>query len=500
MSHLALLVLQISPAHAGTQALYEDAAREFSVPEELLVALAYEASRFDADAASAWGGYGLYDLREDDESFGPGLERVSTLLEVSPDELRARPDLQIRGAAALMAWHGRNLYGELPPVQDLEAWAPVVRAFSGRQEGHLQEMFVSVVYEIVQDGVYTDSVKQLPVTVDADAAVFVAPPMASGDYYGNYQFVAASSSNYSDYSRDASDISYVVIHTVQGSYSGCISWFQNSSANVSAHYVVKSSDGQVTQMVWEEDVGWHAGNWSYNLASVGIEHEGYVDQPDTYYTSAMYEGSAELTADIVERNGISLDRSHIIAHSEVPSATHTDPGSGWDWDRYMDLINGIDEPNPSAELLGVVAVEDIYTGERLSGVTVTLDQTGETDKTDADGWYVFDGLSAGTWSVTVKVDGYETGTCSKDITTDSGQWWCSMALVPGEPDPQDSDPDPQDDTGPDFEPGDGIHVPPPGARVGLGDSGGCSASPLPEGQAGLVGIGLLALLGLRRRS
>jgi N-acetyl-anhydromuramyl-L-alanine amidase AmpD len=498
MSPLALLVVQASAAEAPavSPALFERAALEYAVPEELLVALAFEASRFQPDAASAWGGYGLYDLREDEESFGPGIERVSILLGQSPDAVRVDPELQIRGAAALMAWHGENLFGELPDADDLEAWAPVVRAFSGRQEGHLQDMFVSVVYEIVQEGVFTSEIKQLPVSVDPEAATLVAPPMASGDYYGNYQFVSASSSNYSDYSRGPSDIDYIVIHTVQGSYSGCISWFQNSSASVSAHYVVRSSDGQVTQMVWEEDVAWHAGNWSYNLASVGIEHEGYVDQPDTYYTSAMYESSAELSSDIVDRNSISLDRSHIIAHSEVPSATHTDPGSGWDWDRYMDLIGGV-EPDPSAQLLGVVAVEDIYSGERLSGVTVKLDQTGETDKTDSDGWYTFDGLSAGTWSVTVNVDGYETGTCETSITTNSGQWWCSVALVPGEPDPQDSDPDtdPQDDTGPDFEPGDGVHVPPPGARVGMSEATGCSSLPFAGGW-----LGLIALLGLRRRS
>src|SRR5690606_24789500 len=64
--------------------------------------------------------------------------------------------------------------------------------------------------------------------------------------------------NYS--SRSGTAISAVTIHTVQGSYSGCISWFKNCSAQVSAHYVLRSSDGQVTQMVLESDKAWHVGN------------------------------------------------------------------------------------------------------------------------------------------------------------------------------------------------------------------------------------------------
>ena len=162
--------------------------------------------------------------------------------------------------------------------------------------------------------------------MDHWSRVPVSPP-GTCDYSGCDQWVSASSSNYSNYSRDASDIDYVIVHTVQGSYDGCISWFQNASASVSAHYVVRSSDGAVTQMVAEEDVAWHAGNWDYNLGSVGIEHEGYVEQPSVYYTEAMYQSSADLTRDIADRNSIPLDRDHIIAHSEVPGATH-DPVPG----------------------------------------------------------------------------------------------------------------------------------------------------------------------------
>ena len=49
------------------------------------------------------------------------------------------------------------------------------------------------------------------------------------------------------------EVSAVVIHYTEGSYAGCISWFKNCDAEVSAHYVIRSADGQITQMVLEKD-------------------------------------------------------------------------------------------------------------------------------------------------------------------------------------------------------------------------------------------------------
>ncbi|MFF0061425.1 N-acetylmuramoyl-L-alanine amidase [Streptomyces sp. NPDC005279] len=133
-------------------------------------------------------------------------------------------------------------------------------------------------------------------------------------------------------------IEYVVIHVTQESFDDTIGIFQNPAKQVSAHYVVRSADGSVAQCVRECDVAWHAGNWDYNTRSVGIEHEGWVDQP-AYFTQALYEQSAALTAWVCDRYAIPKDRAHIIGHSEVPGATHTDPGPLWDWEYYIRLIN-----------------------------------------------------------------------------------------------------------------------------------------------------------------
>jgi hypothetical protein len=159
--------------------------------------------------------------------------------------------------------------------------------------------------------------------------------------YGPAAWAPASTSNYTAANRESDyPINYVVIHVTQGSYAGTISWFQNPAAQVSAHYTFRSSDGAVTQSVREKDIAWHAGNWTYNTQSIGIEHEGYVDNA-SWFTDAMYRASAALTRNLCNKYGIPKDRSHIIGHVEVPGATHTDPGPYWNWTYYMQLVNGV---------------------------------------------------------------------------------------------------------------------------------------------------------------
>lgn len=155
------------------------------------------------------------------------------------------------------------------------------------------------------------------------------------------EWKAASTSNYTAANRPGTyPIDYVVIHVTQETYADAIGIFQNPAKKVSAHYVVRSKDGHIAQCVRERNVAWHAGNWTYNTRSIGIEHEGWVDKPE-YFTDALYEQSAALTAAICSTYDIPMDREHIIGHSEVPGADHTDPGSYWDWSRYLRLVNTV---------------------------------------------------------------------------------------------------------------------------------------------------------------
>ncbi|MGW0767606.1 N-acetylmuramoyl-L-alanine amidase [Streptomyces sp. NPDC002676] len=157
--------------------------------------------------------------------------------------------------------------------------------------------------------------------------------------YPPAEWQPASTSDYTASSRPGSyAIDRVIIHVTQETYANTLDVFQNPAKQVSAHYVVRSADGHVAQCVREADIAWHAGNWDYNTRSIGIEHEGWVDQP-AYFTNALYEQSAKLTAAICAKYGIPKDREHIIGHYQVPGTDHTDPGPNWDWVRYIRLVN-----------------------------------------------------------------------------------------------------------------------------------------------------------------
>ncbi len=153
---------------------------------------------------------------------------------------------------------------------------------------------------------------------------------------GPDRYISARSSHYS--SRNGAAITHIIIHTMQGGYWQSIGWFQdpNNTQRTSAHFMIQSSDGEITQMVPESMAAHHIGNW--NSFTIGIEHEGWMENPSRWYTDAMYRSSARLVRYLCDRYGIPIDREHIRGHGEVPGGSTNDPGPGWDWDRYMALV------------------------------------------------------------------------------------------------------------------------------------------------------------------
>ena len=172
---------------------------------------------------------------------------------------------------------------------------------------------------------------------------FTPCPQPQGVPCANW--VPANVNNFS-YANRPTDypVQLIVIHDIEGTAGAAIQAFQDPNRAASANYVV-SDAGQITQMVREHDIAWHAGNWDYNTRAIGIEHEGYAYAQPTWYTKTMYDASAQLAASICSRWGVPLDRNHVIGHSEVPdpnnpalkggSDHHTDPGPYWDWTYYI---------------------------------------------------------------------------------------------------------------------------------------------------------------------
>ncbi|HVU78864.1 MAG TPA: peptidoglycan recognition family protein [Gaiellaceae bacterium] len=171
---------------------------------------------------------------------------------------------------------------------------------------------------------------------DVAPAAYAQNSADPGDY-GNYDLANRPA--------DGLGIRFVVVHDTEEGYDPTIAEFQDPLAYVSAHYVVRSSDGAVTQMVPTADVAWQAGNWWINTHSVGIENEGYALNGSQWFTNRLYHSLARLTRYQAERFGIPLDREHIIGHDQVPGPTtpyqagmHWDPGPYFDWAHFMALV------------------------------------------------------------------------------------------------------------------------------------------------------------------
>lgn len=368
------------------------AAAMYHIPADLLAAIAWSETRFgppvspeahadgvvegaEGEAAHQVPGVGPLHLGEGEtgrQARGlDTLSRAMALTGLSRAQLTEHVGYGVAGAAAVLAALGAETHAR---EGDLGSWAEAVARFSGLAERPFQASYARQVFAVLRDGVTETAYTGEPVSVtghpelpDAESLLGVSQAAQHSADYGPALWSAASTSNYTG-GRSGASITHIVIHTMQGSYAGSISWFRNPSSSASAHYMIRSSDGEVTQMVRHTDTAWHGGNWYYNTHSIGIEHEGFVADPGRWYTDAMYRSSARLVRALCDRYNIPIDRSHIIGHYQIPrsgsgapcatTATncggaggHTDPGNGgtqWNWTRFLELVrnNGSTTPPP----------------------------------------------------------------------------------------------------------------------------------------------------------
>ena len=108
---------------------------------------------------------------------------------------------------------------------------------------------------------------------------------------------------------------------------------------VSAHCVIRR-DGTLEQYVPFDKRAWHAGQSRYcgrkrcNDFSIGIELEG-TDQ--SAYTDKQYQCLVEVT-ELLLMHYPKLNRRRIIGHEHIAPGRKTDPGSGFDWPRYLNQL------------------------------------------------------------------------------------------------------------------------------------------------------------------
>ncbi len=172
----------------------------------------------------------------------------------------------------------------------------------------------------------------------------------------------------------------VMHYTAGGAASGTIDYFKKSSSKVSAHLVI-GRDGEITQMVKFNKIGWHAGKsrWKgrkgVNNFSIGIEIANYgkltqtqsgdwvswsghivpsnrviVDEhkhfPGKQYGWEIFD-PAQMDASIEAAQAIvaeyNLEPWDLVGHEDISIHRKIDPGPAFDMDKFRTMVFGRSE-------------------------------------------------------------------------------------------------------------------------------------------------------------
>ena len=422
-----------SARHPGIQGDFEAAAADHQVPLAVLMAVAHAESGWQLHRGystdGGWGPMNLTDVTPHMLAAGPAgaagrpdlqamanrpgthtLQEAADLTGISEDELRHDPGSNIRGGAALLASYQRELTGKLS--ERPADWTAAIAKYSRFTDQKAASAFVSDVFATIRSGARervvapegTSGDERGPETVTLPAQPSARPAAAQLDRLElsteaspeaecpatmNCRFVPADPSNGQVADRPANGIKIteIVLHTTEVSYEDTIKIFQKPG-NASAQYVMRASDGAVTQMVPNKDVAFGDGNYWSNLHSVQIEHEGYSARGADWYSDAAYRQTARLVRYLADRYGIPLDRQHIVGHDNVPAPSnqgiaeqHWDPGYAWDWSRFMRLLGApvATGPHGVGPVGTAVTIAPRFTSNRQTyTVCPEDDPTGET--------------------------------------------------------------------------------------------------------------------------
>lgn len=195
------------------------------------------------------------------------------------------------------------------------------------------------------------------------------------------------------------DISLIVIHTGEGSIDSIVKWLQNTNNDASAHYII-ARDGKIFSLIDEEYVAWHAGNFYFNLASIGIEIEGYAFERGSF-TREIYFSLAKLLRYLIQKwkikpihpEGGVFEPIGIIGHNQVPNPKYKykscgdcdfggcrckkDPGPYFDWKFLMSLVTGGGKPDLVLENLSILP-RDFAAGDEIE-VSLSIKNQGRGD-------------------------------------------------------------------------------------------------------------------------
>lgn len=152
----------------------------------------------------------------------------------------------------------------------------------------------------------------------------------------------------------------IILHHTGGTTTGgAFSTLLN--AGLSYHYLINEND--IHNLVSEQGVAHHAGNWAMNQRSIGISAVNATGAPNWLVSAITQERMAQLIAEICTRRNIPINRNHILAHRQI-SATSCPGGLAIDWvvNRARELANTQQNKTEEEEmkLIQIVGRPEVY--------------------------------------------------------------------------------------------------------------------------------------------
>lgn len=373
-------------------ACFQSAAVQYNVPVDVLKAVAYAETKFYhhiPDSPVGHNGkpaaYGIMGLRNDGW-FGYSLKTGAALINRTEEEVINDVRLNILAGAAYLA----SIAERRKEINsDINSWRYVLEEYSGIPQVQVKEFYSFDVFHALKNGVENNGVELMPhPEVRMEQFSETVNPVNKLKNIESDDYPSAVWSPSQNFTTNGISQKFAVVHDTEGGFAGSVSWLQNPAASASAHYVIRSSDGYIVQLVLEANRAWHVSCWNSHM--LGVEHEGYVANP-AYFTDAMYISSAALFRHFCTKFNIPFSRNRIIGHNEWQNATwkswmatnystintgcntHTDPGKYWDWGFYMQLISQ-DSTRPSVVSYSPVSTAPADSFPLNSLIKITFNQ------------------------------------------------------------------------------------------------------------------------------
>ncbi|MEO6684082.1 MAG: N-acetylmuramoyl-L-alanine amidase [Ginsengibacter sp.] len=337
------------PSVATLRKYFSDASIEFNVPVEILMATAQVQSNWAQVSESLYGSWGVMGIIEN-----PSVKQISqaaALLNESPESIKRDAKTNIRAAAALLAHYQ---YGRIT-TPELTTWFESLKDLTGLTDQEMKHELAIRIFELVNTGSKSVTLWEEIINIKPTKVSIPAPFLQTGRLYGttgvkNTVDYTLAIPNYTTCNFNArpagSEHKYYFVHYIgTGTYQGAISWFKDCTSSVSAHYVIRNSDGQVSQVVAENARAWSQGENDANNQGIGVEHEAIVTNLAMWDSEPMLISAGNLASDVCDRNNIPKVRRAqngdrgIYGHSDV-RATQCPNLTQERWDALFSKIAG----------------------------------------------------------------------------------------------------------------------------------------------------------------